>query len=249
MKKYALSVAVFGLVSLQGCNESPPIIVESSTPAALTLETAEQRLSYGIAFGLGQRIAQDRVPMDIAAFSAGFSDGASGSKPRMTQEEIDAEMQDYQLKALAEHKAIQAALGEANLAAAAAFLEENRAKEGVVVTASGLQYEVVEAGEGAKPGAEDSVEVHYRGALVDGTEFDSTYDRGQSVTFDVGDVFPGWTEGLRLMSVGSKYKLVIPPKLGYGSGGAGEMIGPNAALILEVELVSIPSQAAEASAQ
>ena len=157
-------------------------------------------------------------------------------------------MQAYQEKAAAEQQAAQAALAETNMAAATAFLAENAAKEGVVVTDSGLQYEVVTAGDGPKPGPEDTVEVHYRGTLLDGTEFDSSYARGETVTFGVGQVIPGWTEALQLMPVGSKYKLVIPPELGYGAGGAGQVIGPNAALVFDVELIAIPSQAEGAAA-
>ena len=248
MKKYALPFALVGLVSLQACNqqtastESAPAPAAAPAAAEVSLESTDQRLSYGIAFGLGQRMAKDGMPLDIDAFAAGFRDGATGGEGKMTQEEIATEMQAYQEKMMAEQQATQAALGEANLAAATAFLEENKAREGVVVTESGLQYEVVEAGEGTKPGAEDTVEVHYRGTLVDGTEFDSSYGRGETVTFGVGQVIAGWTEALQLMSVGSKYKLYIPPELGYGAGGAGQMIGPNSALIFEVELISIPSQ-------
>ena len=249
MKKYALPLAVVGLVSLQACNQQTASTESAAAPAAeVALENSDQRLSYGIAFGLGQRMAQDGMPMDIDAFAAGFRDGAEGKEGKMTQEEIAAEMQAYQEKMMAEQQAAQSALGDANLAAATAFLEENKAREGVVVTDTGLQYEIIEAGEGAKPGAEDTVEVHYRGTLVDGTEFDSSYKRGETVTFGVGQVIPGWTEALQLMSAGSKWNLYIPPELGYGAGGAGQMIGPNSALIFEVELVSIPSQA-EAAAE
>lgn len=244
MKKYALPLVMVSLVTLQACNEKTDTAASTAAPAAETvaLDTTEQRLSYGIAYGLGQRMAQDGVPMNVAAFSEGFRHGVEGTAARMTDEEIAAEMQAFQEKMVAEQQATQAALGEANSVAAAAFLEENKAREGVVVTESGLQYEVLEAGEGAKPGPEDTVEVHYRGTLVDGTEFDSSYGRGQTVSFGVGQVIAGWTEALQLMPVGSKYRLVIPPELGYGAGGAGQMIGPNAALIFEVELVSIPSQ-------
>ena len=249
MKKYALPLALVGLVSLQACNEQTASTETAAEPAAVTLENSDQRLSYGIAFGLGQRMAQDGMPMDIDAFAAGFRDGAEGKEGKLTQEEIAAERQAYQEKMMAEQQAAQAALGEANLAAATAYLEENKAREGVVVTESGLQYEIIEAGEGAKPGAEDTVEVHYRGTLVDGTEFDSSYKRGETVTFGVGQVIPGWTEALQLMSAGSKWNLYIPPELGYGAGGAGQMIGPNSALIFEVELVSIPSQDVQAAAE
>ena len=253
MKKYALPVALVGLVTLQACNQQGASTESAAAPAApaeVSLESTEQRLSYGIAFGLGQRMSQDGMPMDIDAFIAGFRDGATGQAGRMTQEEIAAEMQSYQEKMVAEQQALQAQAAETNLAAATAFLEENKGREGVVVTESGLQYEVVEAGEGPMPGPEDTVEVHYTGTLIDGTEFDSSHKRGQTVTFGVGQVIAGWTEALQLMPVGSKYKLHIPPELGYGAGGAGQMIGPNSALVFEVELVSIPSQAeAEAAAE
>ena len=246
MKKYALPLALVSVMGLQACTQQSP--GDAAAPAAATevvLETTEQRLSYGIAYGLGQRMAADAVPMDVDAFSAGLRDAVSGREPRMTQEEIAAEMQAYQEQAVAEQQAAQAQLAEANAAAAATFLQENGAREGVVTTDSGLQYEVLEAGEGPTPGPEDSVEVHYRGTLIDGTEFDSSYSRGETVTFGVGQVIAGWTEALQLMPVGSKWKLVIPPELGYGAGGAGQVIGPNAALVFEVELIDIPSQAAE----
>ena len=149
-----------------------------AAPAQVQLETTEQRLSYGIAYGLGKRMQADSVPMDVDAFSAGLRDALEDNEPLLTQEEITAEMQAYQEKAAAEQQATQAAMGEANAAAAAAFLADNASKEGVTVTESGLQYEVIEAGEGPMPGPDDTVEVHYRGTLVDGTEFDSSYARG-----------------------------------------------------------------------
>lgn len=250
MKKYALPLALVSVITLQACNQQSPTSQDTAVeaPAGVSLETSEQRLSYGIAFGLGQRMAADGVPMDADAFSAGLTDALEGAEPRLSQEEIAAEMQAYQEKAAAEQQAAQAVTGEANLAASAAFLAENATKEGVVVTESGLQYEILEAGEGAQPGPEDTVEVHYRGTLVDGTEFDSSYGRGETVTFGVGQVIAGWTEALQLMPVGSKWKLAIPPELGYGAGGAGQMIGPNAALVFEVELIAIPSQAEAAAA-
>lgn len=245
MKKYALPFALVGVVTLQACNQQPPSSADAveESPAPLALDSSEQRLSYGIAYGLGQRMKADAVPMDVDAFVAGLRDAVDGAQPRLSQEEISAEMQAYQEKAAAEQQAAQAAMSEVNQAAAVAFLAENAAREGVIVTDSGLQYEVIEAGEGPMPGAEDTVEVHYRGTLVDGTEFDSSYGRGQTVTFGVGQVIPGWTEALQLMPVGSKWKLVIPPELGYGAGGAGQVIGPNAALVFDVELIAIPSQA------
>ena len=260
MKKYALPLALAGLVTLQACNQqtaetekptaAAPTPAAPAAPAELKLETTEQRLSYGIALTLGNRMKADQVPMDVDAFSAGLRDALTGAEPRLSEEEIGVEMQAYQEKAAAEQQAAQAALAETNMAAATAFLAENSAREGVVTTDSGLQYEVIEAGDGPKPGPDDTVEVHYRGTLVDGTEFDSSYNRGETVSFGVGQVIPGWTEALQLMPVGSKYKLVIPPELGYGAGGAGQAIGPNAALIFDVELISIPdADEAEAAAE
>lgn len=248
MKKYVLPLALISMVTLQACSEKAAETDAVIADAPVALETSAQRLSYGIAYGLGSRMAVDAVPMDMDAFTAGMSDGIEGAEPRLTQEEITAEMQAYQEKAVAAKQAAQAEAGAANLATSAAFLAANAAKEGVVVTESGLQYEVLVAGEGAIPTAEDTVEVHYRGTLTDGTEFDSSYTRGQTASFGVTQVIPGWVEALQLMTVGSKWKLVIPSDLAYGAGGAGATIGPNATLVFEVELISIADKAAEAAA-
>jgi len=252
MKKYALPLALASVVALQACNPQPPATSteeakDASAPAA-ALESSEQRLSYGIGYNLGQRMVMDKVPLELAAFSAGVGDAVGGGESRLTMEEIQAEMQSFQEKAMAEQQAEREAAGAANAAAAAAFLEENSAREGVVVTESGLQYEILEAGDGPKPGPEDMVEVHYRGTLVDGTEFDSSHSRGQPATFKVNQVIPGWTEALQLMPAGSKWKLAIPAELAYGAGGAGQVIGPNAALVFEVELLSLPPESADPAA-
>lgn len=248
MKKYVLPLALISMVTLQACNQEAAKTEAPAADAVASLETSSQRLSYGIAYGLGSRMLLDSVPMDMDAFTAGMSDALNGAEPRLTQEEIAAEMQAYQEKAAAEQQAAQAAAGEANLAAAADFLAENAAKEGVVVTESGLQYEVLEAGDGVVPTAEDTVEVHYRGTLMDGTEFDSSYSRNQTASFGVTQVIAGWVEALQLMPVGSKWKLVIPADLAYGAGGAGGTIGPNATLIFEVELISIADKVAAEAA-
>ena len=255
MKKYLLPLALVSAVTLQACNEKTPATPagDAKAPAAAStgaaLESAEQRLSYGIAYGLGERMKADKVPIDAAAFQTGLTDSLGGKAAQMTQEQITAELQAFQEKASAEQEAAQKAMGEANLASSAAFLAENGKKAGVTTTASGLQYEVLTEGKGPKPTAEDTVEVHYRGTLVDGTEFDSSYSRGETVTFGVGQVIPGWTEALQLMPVGSKWKLAIPSELAYGAGGAGQVIGPNAALVFEVELIAIPSKDKPADAE
>ena len=254
MNKYALPLALVGLLGLQACNQQTATTggeepaAAASTEATVALETSEQRLSYGIAFGLGSRMLSDAVPMDVDAFTAGLRDALEQKEPRLTEEEIQAEMQAYQQKMLAEQEARQQELGAANAEASAQYLADNAKREGVIATESGLQYEVIEQGDGPKPGPDDTVEVHYRGTLLDGTEFDSSYARGETVSFGVGQVIAGWTEALQLMPVGSKFKLHIPPELAYGAGGAGQMIGPNAALVFDVELVAIepPAEPVEA---
>ena len=238
------AVALCALVALAACQQqSPP------QPAAVALDTPEQRLSYGVALGLGRNMANDGMTIDVDAFAAGLRDALSGAAQKLSDEDIQAEMVAFQQRIDAEREANSQALGQANAAAATVFLTENGAREGVLTTPSGLQYEVLEAGAGASPGADDRVQVHYRGTLLDGTEFDSSYARGEPVVFGVGQVISGWTEALQLMQVGAKYKLFIPSDLAYGAGGAGDLIGPNAALIFEVELLDSPSQQAAAAEQ
>jgi len=212
---------------------------QAKEPEALTLDTPEKRLSYGIALRMGQRMQSDGMSLDVDAYAQGIRDAFEAAEAKLTDEEINAEMMAFQERLQAEAQAAQEAAATANIEAGAAFLVENANRDGVTVTESGLQYEVVEPGEGAKPSLEDTVEVHYRGTLLDGTEFDSSYSRGQTVSFGVTQVIPGWTEALQLMSVGAKYKLYIPSDLAYGPAGAGQAIGPNATLIFDVELVSI----------
>ncbi|MEK9926783.1 MAG: FKBP-type peptidyl-prolyl cis-trans isomerase [Halieaceae bacterium] len=212
---------------------------QAKEPAPVTLDTPEKRLSYGIALRMSERMVADGMVMDVDAYALGMRDAFEGAEARLTEEEINAEMMAFQEKVEAEREAAQAQVAEGNAEAGAAFLAENAQREGIVVTDSGLQYEVVTAGDGASPGPDDQVEVHYRGTLIDGTVFDSSYDRGQTVTFGVTQVIPGWTEALQLMKEGDKYNLYIPSDLAYGAGGAGQVIGPNSTLIFEVELIKI----------
>lgn len=216
-------------------------MAKESTPHAEVkgLETSEQRLSYGMGFGLGERMAMDKISIDLKTFTQGLQDALEGKDGMLTKEEIMKEMQAFQQKKMAEQKAEQEAKAQANLEQGQKFLAENAKKEGIKTTESGLQYQVITQGEGPKPSADDTVEVHYVGTLIDGTKFDSSYDRNSTVTFPVGGVIPGWTEALQLMNVGSKYKLFIPADLAYGPGGTGGPIGPNATLLFDVELISI----------
>ena len=236
MKHKLLLAAALG-AALVGCNQQQS---EPEADMPMVLETDEQRVSYGMGIGLGQRIKQETFSIDIDAFSQGVRDAVAGGEQLMTQEEIMAQMQDFQQKQIAKQQEEIAKLGETNKAEGEAFLAENGKKDGVITLESGLQYSVVEAGDGAKPSAEDEVEVHYAGTLLDGTEFDSSYKRGSTVSFPVNGVIPGWTEALQLMTVGSKWKLFIPSDLAYGPGGTGGgPIGPNQTLLFDVELVSI----------
>lgn len=161
---------------------------QAKEPAPVTLDTPEKRLSYGIALRMSERMVADGMVMDVDAYALGMRDAFEGAEARLTDEEINAEMMAFQEKVEAEREAAQAQVSEGNAEAGAAFLAENAQREGIIVTESGLQYEVVTAGEGASPGRDDEVEVHYRGTLIDGTVFDSSYDRGQTVTFGVSQM-------------------------------------------------------------
>ena len=218
---------------LTACQEPAP----EAEP--LTLETPSERLSYGVALRMGQRMKTDGMMLDVEAYAQGLRDAFDNAEAKLTDEEINAELVAFQQKLEEEAQAEQAAAATTNMDAGATFLAENAARDGVVVTESGLQYEVIEAGSGATPAAGDSVEVHYRGTLIDGTEFDSSYARGETVTFGVEQVIAGWTEALQLMQEGATYKLVIPADLAYGAGGAGQVIGPNATLVFDVELIKV----------
>jgi FKBP-type peptidyl-prolyl cis-trans isomerase len=208
----------------------------SGTPA---LDTEDQKASYGIGHQMGSQLAPAQSHIDMDAFLAGVRDGMAGSDPAVAQAEIQTALQSLSERVNAEETERRAAEGEANAAAGEAFLAENAAKEEVSVTESGLQYEVLREGDGPRPGLEDQVRIHYRGTLIDGTQFDSSYDREQPATFGVSGVISGFSEGLQLMPVGSHYRLFIPSELGYGPGGSGRNIGPNATLIFEVELLEI----------
>lgn len=236
MKKLVLPLAIVSAMTLQACNEKS---AEQAAPEQAALESAEQRLSYGVAQNVAKQMQSSGLPLDANAFVAGFRDVLEGREARMSEEEINAELQAFQQKMVAEKQAEMEKVATENDAKGKAYLDKNKSREGVVVTDSGLQYEVVEAGDGAKPTAEDTVVVHYSGKLIDGTEFDSSYQRGEPVQFGVGQVIPGWTEALQLMPVGSKWKLTIPAELAYGAAGAGGRIPPNATLLFDVELIDI----------
>ncbi|MDX9873985.1 MAG: FKBP-type peptidyl-prolyl cis-trans isomerase [Spongiibacteraceae bacterium] len=226
-RRVLLVAAVAAVVA--GCNEQQQEV---------ELQTEEQKVSYGMGLNLGARI-QEEFALDVDAFALGMRHAVEGGERRMSDEEIAAAVQSFQEKQMAKLEAEFQQQSDANKAQSEEYLAANAAKEGVVTTDSGLQYRVIEQGEGAVPTIDDMVQVHYRGTLVDGTEFDSSYQRGEPVSFPVAGVIPGWTEALQIMPVGSKWELVIPSDLAYGPGGTGGVIGPNAALVFEVELLDI----------
>lgn len=189
-------------------------------------------LSYALGMLLGSNLKASGLSYDLGEVQAGLRDTANGAATRLTEAQAQTLIQTA-------YQAAQAKKGADNLSTGKAFLAKNAKKAGVKVTASGLQYEVVKLGTGPKPAATDTVKVHYEGTLIDGKVFDSSIARGQPATFPLNGVIRGWTEGLQLMPVGSKYKLYVPSELGYGERGAGDSIGPNAVLVFDVELLSI----------
>ncbi len=230
--KLMVSVPVLVSASLFGA-------VAAAESPEIALETPQQKLSYVIGMDIGSTLKQLGTEIDLAIFKQALEDVLEGRVTRITAEEAAQIKQAFLQQKREEVAAENKALGEKNLAEGEAFLAENKTKEGVQTTESGLQYQVIKEGDGPKPQADDTVSVHYRGMLVDGTEFDSSHRRGEPTTFPLGGVIPGWTEGLQLMPVGSTYKLFLPAKLAYGEKGAGAQIGPNATLIFEVELLEI----------
>jgi FKBP-type peptidyl-prolyl cis-trans isomerase FklB len=240
-------LAVSGAVFAQ---DKPPATTQaqpSTQPQAQGNKpaTLQDRASYVIGLNLGQSLKAQEITVTQDLVIQGLRDGLAGSDPLLTQEEIQAAMQEFQQQIMAQQQEKRKAAGDKNLQESQVFLEQNKAKPGIKTTASGLQYEVVKEGSGESPKPTDRVTVHYRGTLIDGTEFDSSYQRNQPATFPVNGVIPGWVEALQLMKPGAKYKLYIPPALAYGERGAGGQIGPNQALIFEVELISIDKTPAQ----
>jgi FKBP-type peptidyl-prolyl cis-trans isomerase FklB len=205
----------------------------------LVLRSQKDRVSYVIGTEIGKNFKKQSVDIDPDILTRGIKDAISGKQPLLTEQEVQETMAAFQKEMMAKQQELAKKLGEKNKKEGEAFLAENRKKEGIKALPSGLQYKVVKAGTGKKPKSTDTVTTHYRGTLIDGTEFDSSYRRGQPASFPVSGVIAGWTEALQLMEEGAKWQLFIPPNLAYGERGAGSQIGPNATLIFEIELISI----------
>lgn len=198
----------------------------------------KDKVSYSIGLSIGTNLQRQGIDINSDHLFNGIKDALAGAKPRLSEKEMNSTMQAFQQEMMSKAQAQRKAAGEKNKSAGEAFLAENKKKEGVKVTASGLQYKVISEGKGEKPKATDTVVAHYRGTLIDGKEFDSSYKRNEPAEFPLNQVIPGWTEGLQLMSVGSKYQFVIPSSLAYGESAPAE-IGPDSTLVFDVELVGI----------
>jgi FKBP-type peptidyl-prolyl cis-trans isomerase FklB len=215
-----------------------------TAPTVLTLKTQKDKASYAIGLNIGKSMHKDSVDVDPNIVLRGMKDGLAGNKPLLTDDEAKATMVALQADLRKKQEEKMLLQGEANKKEGETFLADNKTKDGVVTLPSGLQYKILKEGTGPKPAATDTVVCNYKGTLLDNTEFDSSYKRGQPATFPVSGVIKGWTEALQLMSVGSKWQLFIPSDLAYGArGGPGGGIGPNATLVFEVELMSIQPKA------
>jgi FKBP-type peptidyl-prolyl cis-trans isomerase FklB len=228
--KWLIVLAVVLLAAHAGAEETP------------VLTTKKDKISYVTGVDMARHLKRQGIELDIELVIRGVRDAFAGEKLLVTDQEqhaiINALQAEVRKKEI-EKRHARAKAGADNRKEGEAFLAGNKEKEGVVILPSGLQYKILKAGDGRKPTDADTVECHYRGTLIDGTEFDSSYTRGKPASLAVKEVIPGWREALKLMPVGSKWQLFIPPELAYGKKGSGRLIGPNATLIFEVELLAI----------
>ena len=239
--KLTLLITSLVAIGLVACGEKA-----AETTEEPSIESVDQRLSYMVGTNMAQQFKRDEINIDIAALSLGIEDVMNDKEVRLSEEQVKqtiaivqerAQKRQQELQAKQQEEQAQAAVK--NKAEGEAYLTANKEKTGVVTTESGLQYKEITAGEGPSPTETDTVTVHYKGTLIDGTEFDSSYKRGEPATFPVNGVIPGWVEALQLMNVGDKWELTIPSDLAYGPGGTGSTIGPNSTLLFEVELLDI----------
>jgi FKBP-type peptidyl-prolyl cis-trans isomerase FklB len=255
--RFTLYLTAAGILAANAlAQQTPPTTSQPASPAtaqqepalkarpASALQTQKDKFSYALGMNIGTNLHRQSVPFASDLFMRGMKDSLAGGQTLLTEDEARAAIMEVQNEMRKQQQEKMQVQGEANKREGDAFLAVNKTKEGVVVLPSGLQYKILLAGTGPKPTAADSVTVNYRGTLVSGTEFDSSYKRGQPATFPVTGVIKGWTEALQLMPVGSKWQLFIPADLAYGERGPGE-IGPNSTLIFEVELLKIADKSQE----
>lgn len=228
------------MLTFSACNGDKEIVKEEKT-----LTSLKDKAGYSIGVQIGKQIAPTKEAINEEALVMGITDALNDKKLQLSEDEIRKTMQELGAKMQAEAMEKRKASLDVNKKEGEAFLKANKEKEGVITLASGLQYKVLTKGTGKKPIATDIVETNYKGTLIDGTEFDSSYKRGQSVSFPVNQVIKGWTEALQLMSEGSKWELYIPSELAYGEKGAGQKITPNATLIFEIDLIKVSKPTAK----
>jgi len=228
--KRRLAMAICGVVALSGA-------AFAADPREL--KGGKEKLSYSIGMDIGGNLKRGSVEVDPDLLAKGLKDSYGGGKTILTEDEARKTIAEFQKALMAKKAEAMQKLSEKNKAEGEKFLAENGKKEGVKSLPSGLQYKEITPGKGKSPKISDNVTTHYKGTLIDGTEFDSSYKRGQPATFPVSGVIAGWTEALQLMKEGAKWQLFVPSRLAYGEKGAGQAIGPNATLIFEVELISV----------
>lgn len=235
VKKLGLIIMVILLIG------SIPVVCGGAYSVVI-LKTQKEKLSYSIGVDIGKNFQKQEIDIDPTILVKGINDVLNNRKILLTEDEMREVFTTFQSEMQAKQTEKMAKMREKNKKEGDAFLEANKKKEGVVTLPSGLQYKELKAGDGELPKASDSVTVNYRGTLINGTEFDSSYKRGQPASFQVSGVIPGWTEALQLMKVGAKWEIYVPANLAYGEQGAGQFIEPNSTLLFEIELISINKQ-------
>ncbi|RLP55174.1 MAG: FKBP-type peptidyl-prolyl cis-trans isomerase [Ketobacter sp.] len=240
MKNYILvATACAVLVACKGEAKNEVDAEAAKADTEVSLQTEDQKVSYSIGVRFGEGMGKDLQELDLKTFYKGFEDGFKGAEPKMTPEEMVATMNALQTRKMEEQQKAQSEAMDKNKKEGEEFLAKNKERDGVEVTESGLQYEIITEGDGETPDSNDKVKVHYHGTLPDGTVFDSSVERGEPIEFAVDGVIKGWTEALQMMKVGEKRKLFVPSDLAYGDRGAGPKIGPNQVLLFDVELLGV----------
>ncbi len=221
----------------------------ASNQGHAAFKTEQEKVSYAIGYDMGENLKAQNIQIQPNVLAQGIQDGMTGGKGKMSQKDMEDTLAAFQKKIIAQQQQQQTAIGDKNAKEGQAFLAENAKKPGVESLPSGLQYKVVEAGKGTKPTENDYVTVNYEGKTLNGQVFDSTYERGQPITFKLSQVIQGWQEGLKLMAPGATYMLYIPANLAYGERGLGGPIGPNETLVFKVHLISVSNKNPDAKQQ
>ncbi|MBN2399487.1 MAG: FKBP-type peptidyl-prolyl cis-trans isomerase [Candidatus Aminicenantes bacterium] len=246
MKKIHILMFTVLLMVFGACGKAANTSADKPLKAE-DLNNQKKKVSYAIGLDIGKNFKERAMDLDMDILIQGLRHAQGGHPPLLTSEEIQKVMTQFQQDMMKAEQEKRKGQAETNKAKETTFLAENAKKPGIRVTASGLQYKVISTGTGPSPKATDTVKVHYRGTLLDGTEFDSSYKRNQPAVFPLNGVIKGWTEALQMMKVGSKWQIFLPASLAYGESGAGQVIGPNATLIFDVELIGIEAPAASAA--